>query len=300
MLTNKKALIVGIDSFTGQHLSSYLRKYGYSVYGTSMNLNHCTDSIYRCDITKKEQISKVIETVRPDYVIHLAGISFVEHSKALDFYRVNSIGAMNLLDSCLDVGHQPDKIIITSSAAVYGNQEVESLNESLCCHPVGHYGASKYTMECLATEYFSKLNILIARPFNYTGIGQSIDFLIPKIVQHYKNGADVIELGNIDVVREFNDVSFACEAYIGLAKCSAISEIVNIASGRGISIKDIVQDMQQIAQQDIRISINQSLVRKNEIRILVGSPEKLFSLTGKIHQKPLKKTLEDMYKDIQI
>jgi len=288
-----KILITGIDSFTGQHLSIFFENHGYDVYGTSLSSK--SEKIFQCDITVKEQVSRIIKVIQPDYLIHLAGISFVAHNNNNQYYEVNTIGSINILDAMIEQNHYPKKIIMVSSANVYGNQKLEVLDESLYCSPVNHYGASKYAMECLCNEYFQNLNILVVRPFNYTGIGQSNDFLIPKIVSHFKKNAKTIQLGNVEVSREFNDIGFVCEVYKRLIESEVKSKILNIASGRGVQLLSIIEHMNQIANYEIQISINKRFVRSNEIHNLVGSCDLLFKLIGQIEQKDIGLTLRDMY-----
>ncbi len=288
----RKVLITGIDSFSGTHLSSYLVNAGYDVYGTS--LFECGDKKYRCDITKKEDIIAVLKSAKPDYLIHLSGISFTAHGESEDFYKVNTIGTTNILESFIELKMNPKKIILASSATVYGNQGLEVLDESLCAKPTNHYGASKYAMECLSSEYFEKLNIIITRPFNYTGINQQEHFLIPKIVKHFKEKRQTIELGNIHVSREFNDVSYVCSVYKKLLESSVASEVVNIASERGIKLLDVIEMMQEIAGYEIEVKVNPAFVREGEIKTLTGSCKKLFGLIGKVEQKEFKETLRDM------
>lgn len=194
----KKVLITGIDSFTGKHLSSHLQKAGYDVYGTSFF--KADEKKYQCDITKKDEVQNVLKVVQPEYFIHLSGISFAAHSNNEEFYRVNTIGTLNILESFQELNLHPKKIILASSATVYGNQSVELLDESLCPKPTNHYGASKLAMESLAANYFSKLNIIITRPFNYTGVGQQEQFLIPKIVKHFKEKKNSSSLGTLMLV----------------------------------------------------------------------------------------------------
>ena len=289
----KKVLITGIDSFTGAHLSSYLQKNGYDVHGTSLFESGAKK--YKCDITCKEQVIEILQKVEPDFFIHLSGISFAAHGNSEDFYRVNTIGTTNILDAFVELEQNPKKIILASSATVYGNQGLEVLDESLCPLPSNHYGASKYAMECLARGYFDKLPIIITRPFNYTGVGQAEHFLIPKIVKHFKEKQDFIELGNLHVEREFNDVSFTCEVYKKLLECEAKGEVVNIATNRGIKLLDVIIMMSEIAGYKIEVKVNPAFVRKDEIKSLSGSSEKLFSLIGKIEPQEFKETLREMF-----
>jgi nucleoside-diphosphate-sugar epimerase len=290
---SKRVLITGIDSFTGKHLSTYLKNLGYDIYGTSY-LTEKKD-IYRCDIRKKEEILSVLNGVEPNFIIHMAGISFPAYGNNTDFYEINTIGTINLLDAIIASKQHPQKIILVSSATVYGNQGLEVLDESLCPTLANHYGASKYTMESLAQNYFSKLNLIITRPFNYTGHGQADHFLIPKIVKHFKEKRKSIELGNIDVSREFNGILYVCEVYAKLLKSHHISKVVNLASNRGIKLLEVIEMMQEIAGYTIEVKINPKFVRKDEIKTLTGSNKKLFELIGKVEQRDFELTLKDMF-----
>lgn len=296
-LASKKVLIIGIDSFTGKHLESYLKNSDFVVYGTSIAAS-CADYIFQCDITNKENIKEVIENLRPDYVVNLAAISFVGSENKELFYKVNVIAVENILEAIMEAkDYTPKKIILVSSATVYGNQESDLLDENMNPNPVNHYGISKLAMEQIVKTFFDKLNIVIARPFNYTGSGQTAQFLIPKIVSHFKEKKEVIELGNIDVFREFNDIDYVCEVYKRLLECDVKSDIVNIASNRTIALKDVIEDMNQIAGYEIKVKVNPAFVRENEIIRLSGSSEKLFGLIGIVGQKEFTKTLKDMYND---
>ena len=210
---------------------------------------------------------------------------------------MNTIGTINILDAFIESNLKPQKIIIASSATVYGNQGVEILDESMCPKPANHYGASKYAMECMSKNYFDRLNIIITRPFNYTGIGQAEHFLIPKIVKHFREKKEVIELGNLNVSREFNDVNYVCEIYKELLECHAKSEIVNICSNIGIKLLDVIEMMNKLADYEISVKVNPKFVRKDEIKILTGSTTKLFSIINEINQKKINSLLKEMYDD---
>lgn len=283
---SKNVFITGLDSFTGQYLKSYLEKLDYKVYGTTYKT---------CDISKKDNIKKALENKRIDYFINLAAISFSAHEREEDFYKVNTIGTINLLETILELELKPNKILLVSSATVYGNQNLELLDETLTPMPTNHYGASKYIMETLAKNYFKKLPIIITRPFNYTGVGQGENFLIPKIIKHYKQKKKTIELGNLDISREFNDVSYVCEIYTKLLEIKEHSKIVNICSNKPISLLEVINIMNKIAGYKIKIEVNQNYVRKNEIKTLAGSTKKLFSLIPKVEKTNLESLLKNMY-----
>jgi len=294
---NKKVLIIGIESFTGVHLHSYLKQYGYDVYGTMLNQTN-EKNIFHCDITSKLMMKNIITKIMPAYIVNLAGISFVDTKNKELFYKINVIAAENILESILEVdNYTPFKTILVSSATVYGNQAENILDEGMIPNPVNHYGISKLAMEQIAKTYFNKIDIVIARPFNYTGSGQNDNFLIPKIVSHYKEKKDVIDLGNINVFREFNDVKYVCEVYRSLLESDIKSDIVNISSNRVISLEDVIKYMDNIAGYNLKVRVNPKFVRINEITSLSGATDKLFKLLGVIEQRDFIETLKDMYND---
>ena len=283
-----RVLITGIDGFTGIHLSRYLKS-EYEVFGTSLKKEE--KNIFKCDITNKEEIKKVLDKVKPDYVIHLAGISFVGHSNYEDFYKVNVIGTQNLLESIKDV----KKVIIASSATVYGKQNREILSEDLSPNPLNHYAISKFGVEQISRTFFDKFDIIITRPFNYTGLYQSTSFLVPKIVSHFKDKKSVIKLGNLDVIREINSIDFVCKVYKRLLESDAKNIVVNIASKREVYLKDIIKIMNEIAGYEIKVIQDKNLIRRDEPKKLIGDNNLLFSLIGEVENKPLREILEEMY-----
>ncbi|HQT03978.1 MAG TPA: GDP-mannose 4,6-dehydratase [Thiotrichales bacterium] len=283
---SNRVLITGIDSFTGKYLQQYLERSGYVVFGTSRS---------NLDITDAAQVAACVEQIQPDYVIHLAGISFVGHPVVEDFYRVNVIGTENLLKALSQYAHNVSKVILASSATVYGNQGLDVLDETLCPQAVNHYGVSKLAMELMARTYFDKLPIVLVRPFNYVGLGQPEQFVIPKIVKHFREQAASIELGNIQVEREFNSVYFAAQVYQRLLVSSVSGEVVNLCSGQGIALMSVIEQMQQIAGYNIDVRINPAFVRANELPRLVGSPQKLISIIGSLPENDLSYVLKEMY-----
>ena len=286
-----RVFITGIEGFTGRALREYLSNRGYTISGSSID---DIDGAYRVDITDIDSIREALNEFKPDIIIHLAAISFVAHSNNEDFYRVNCIGSENILKASSDID-SIKRVILASSASVYGRREEPILDETLCPRASNHYGASKYSAERIASNYLDRLSIIVTRPFNYTGVGQSENFLIPKIVKHYAKGKKSIELGNIDVIREFNDIDFVSEAYARLIEIDDNSLTVNICSGRGIALIDIIKIMNKIAGYEIEIKVNPKFVRKDDIKKVVGSPDRLYSKIGKITPKPLEEMLQELY-----
>ena len=125
-----------------------------------------------------------------------------------------------------------------------------------------------------------RLPIVITRPFNYTGVGQAPQFLLPKIVGHFRRGEKVIELGNIDVERDFSDVRFLTQAYCRLLENAPAGEVFNVCSGAVFSLKEVLAMIAEIAGYEIEVRVNPAFVRNNEVKRLEGSNRKLLAAVG--------------------
>lgn len=271
---SRQVLLTGANGFTGRYLVPALRDAGWDVYGLSQKAA-TSDREIVADLLDADSLARAVNQLRPDAVVHLAAISFVGHSDPLDFYRVNMFGTMNLLAAIQDAGLSPQKIIIASSANIYGNPRCECIDESVCPAPVNHYAMSKLAMEHMVRSHFERLNVLVTRPFNYTGVGQDKNFLVPKIVDHFRRGASHIELGNLDVARDFLDVRDVAAAYVRLLDSKLNSGVVNICSGDVVSLKEILIMSEKIAGRSIEVRINPTFIRENEIKRLAGDNTRL-------------------------
>lgn len=281
-IPSKKILITGSTGFTGAHLKQYLRNKGMELFELNSNL------------LDMESLERELKMISPDVVYHLAAISFVEHKSVADIYNVNVIGTLNLLSSIRNSGLAP-KVILASSATVYGNQNSSMLAESMTPQPVNHYGCSKLSMELMSRSYQEFFQVIITRPFNYTGVGQYSHFLVPKIVNAFKSGQKVLELGNLDVCREFNDIRDICRVYYELLQIEEPFETINLCSGVGVSLIEIIEIMEKLSCRSIEVSVNANFVRKNEIRVLVGDASKLKSIGINPKEFLISDTLESMY-----
>jgi GDP-6-deoxy-D-talose 4-dehydrogenase len=290
-----RTLVTGASGFTGSWLIGNLLASGHAVTETVGGQSATeTPSRRRLDITSLEQCRKVIDEVRPDYIVHLAAISFVGHDDALDFYRVNVLGTLNLLQACADIGHTPRKVLIASSANVYGNVTSDAIDESFPVAPVNHYAASKAAMESMVRTWFDRLPVLIVRPFNYTGRGQTSNFLVPKIVEHFARRAPEISLGNIDVARDFSDVRYVVRAYEALLDSDAVGETVNVCTGQPYTLREILAMASALTGHELDIRINPAFVRQTDVKVLAGSPAKLRRLVPEVGAIDFRETLQWM------
>ena len=286
----KKVLVTGVDGFTGRYLDNALKLSGFIVIGLS-DQSTDADDVFTCDLLDKENLQQVVAKIQPNYVVHLAAISFVGHGNADDFYRVNVVGTENLFEALLKLENKPKKVLVASSANIYGDCDKSPILETQQPLPVNHYAMSKLSMEFMARTYLERLPLFFTRPFNYIGQGQAESFVIPKLISHFIKKAEVIELGNLNVEREFNDVRFVCEAYLRLLDVAKPGEVYNICSGKPVTMSMVIELLTKITGHNINVKVNPIFVRKNEVHQLFGNPEKLLNTIGAIKQPILKETL---------
>ena len=271
---SNKVLIFGIDSFTGFYLKQKLISEKFDVIGTSLS----KESEYFCDITSKRNCINIIKKVQPNYLINLAGVSFVPNSDLEKIYKVNLLGPLNIMESLVQTNVHPLNILFASSAQLYSYSDGEMTNENSDTCSVNHYSNSKVAMENILDFYKKDFNVNILRPFNYTGLGQKENFIVPKIVSHFKNKKEKIYLGDIDVSRDFSDVRDVVDAYFRVMKYSSSSESFNICSGKSIYINDLLEMVANITNHSLEIIQDESFKRKNLIKHLLGDNSKLKSI----------------------
>ena len=287
----KRVLITGSEGFTGRYVCQEFESAGWEVWGAGVTSIPDRDHYLTIDLLKPETLKPIAEFVKPDVVVHLAASAFVAEHDATIFYHTNLLGTRNLLEALCQSLSPPDCTILASSANVYGNSDLEVLSEESPTHPANDYAVSKLAMEYLAKTYFDRLPIIITRPFNYTGVGQNGRFLIPKIVDHFKRRADIIELGNLDVAREFSDVRDIATIYRLLAQNQPTGETINLCSGAPIALRDCLNMAMQISGHHIEVKVNPAFVRENEIKRLSGDRTKLDSVIPAPKSRAFEETL---------
>jgi GDP-6-deoxy-D-talose 4-dehydrogenase len=277
-----RILLTGAEGFTGRHFKHISHSLGHEVIALKANL------------TDAAGVFAEVQAALPSHVLHLAAVSAVTHADEAAFYHVNLFGTQNLLKALCSLPVAPSKVLLASSANVYGNALVSPISEDYCPKPVNHYAISKLAMELMSISFSQQLPIVIGRPFNYTGVWHDNRFVVPKIVEHFQKRASLIELGNLDVLREYNDVRMVCKAYLGLLLLGQPGETYNIASGRAASLRTIISALEGITKHAINVEVNPAFVRANDLAILSGSPAKIEALLGPLNHPSLEDTLSWM------
>lgn len=292
-----RVLITGVDGFTGCYVAEAFKQHGALVCGLTHGARDvaAVDAVFQGNLHDRARLAEVLAEVQPDVVVHLAAISFVAHGDVDDIYRTNVVGTRNLLQAIIDAGVSPKGILLASSANIYGNAAVEVIDESVAAAPANDYAVSKLAMEYMARLFSDRLPIIVVRPFNYTGVGQSGNFLLPKIVDHFRRRAPFIELGNLEVARDFSDVRMVADCYRRLFGVpSAIGKTFNVCSGRAYSLMDVLHIVESITGHSMEVRVNPAFVRANEVKVLKGDREKLASTIGHVTDYSLENTLRWM------
>lgn len=274
-----RLLLTGAEGFTGRHLTNAALTAGYEVFPL------------KADLTDAAAVAAEVSAIAPTHVVHLAAISAVTHADENAFYQVNLFGTLNLLKALVALPVAPAKVLLASSANVYGNQGGAAIAETVCPKPVNHYAMSKLAMEHMSANFFDRLPIVITRPFNYTGVGHDQRFVIPKIVDHFARKAKIIELGSLDVYREYNDVRQICEIYFKLLDQGVSGEVYNVCSGRAVSLREVLAMMTEVTGWHPEVRVNPEFVRANEIIKLAGDLTKISGVIGNVNGYSLRQTL---------
>jgi nucleoside-diphosphate-sugar epimerase len=289
----RKVLLTGHQGFTGRYVAEALQARGHEVL--CLGADPADLASPSVDLRDPAAVTDTVARAAPDAVIHLGAITFVAHGDADDMYRTNVVGTRHLLQALAALGRTPSAVLLASSANVYGNSDHIRLDESVPPRPANDYAVSKLAMEYMARLWMDRLPITLLRPFNYTGVGQGRQFLLPKIVDHFRRGERRIELGNIEVARDFQDVRFVADVYARLLNVAPAGDVLNVCSGTAMTLTEVIHLMEHIAGHAIEVRVNPAFVRPNEVSRLEGDNSRLAAIVGPLAPIPLEDTLRWMY-----
>ena len=288
-----RVLVTGSKGFVGQWLLSHLEDEGDEVIGLDAEV----------DVTEPEELKDVVVTAGPDAVCHLAALASVGASfgASAATYRVNTLGTANIIDAALGCRRRP-RVLLISSSEVYGRVGPEDLpvSEDRPFAPVSPYAASKAAAELVGVQagLGAGLEVVRARPFNHTGPGQRLDFVVPalaeQIVRAAETGADRLSTGNLQARRDITDVRDVVRAYRLLLTGGEPGAVYNVCRGEAVSVRYIAERLLALAGVDLPIVVDPERVRPVEIPELRGDPRRLRAAVGWQPQYDLDGTLADV------
>lgn len=297
-LPMSRLLITGLTGFVGETLCRYLPQ---SSYAGTYELCAPPPGF---DITLPESVESFVTKANPDCVIHLAARSHVptSFSDPAGTLAVNVIGTANLLQALVKTGFR-GRMLYVGSADVYGLAEVSDLPvaETRTPMPRNPYAVSKAAAEMLCRQWHIThgLDVIIARPFNHTGPGQRPEYVLSgfahdiSAIAHGLRPAR-IEVGNIEVTRDFSDVRDVIDAYLTLLERGVPGEAYNVCSGREYLVADLLRQMLQQSGVEAEIVVDPQRLRPAEQRRMRGDHSKITAHAGWQPTRLIDDTLQDL------
>ncbi|MGO9195720.1 MAG: GDP-mannose 4,6-dehydratase [Acidimicrobiales bacterium] len=285
------AYVTGGAGFVGKWLTEHLSASGDSVVAVDAEV----------DVTSPTATRDSLRSVQPEVVYHLAGLAHVGRSweDPGPTFTVNALGTLNVLEGAAACD-SPPRVIVVSSAEVYGAAGSAPVGEETPLRPVSPYAASKVAAEFLALQAFlgRGLPAIRVRPFNHVGPGQAPDFVVSalarRIVEAERAGGGRVAVGNLEAERDFTDVRDVVRSYRLLAERGVPGEVYNVASGRSVRVKEVADRLVALAECPIRLETDPDLVRPIDVPVFLGDARKLAGATGWSPAIPLDETLADV------
>lgn len=308
-----RVLITGITGFAGSHLAEFLLKRdGVEVHGIERwrsktdNIEHLKGRVamHECDLRDGSSIRKVLETVRPDQIYHLAAQSFVPTSwKApAETLMTNILGQLHIFEAVRQIGINP-RIQIAGSSEEYGlvNADELPIKESNPLRPLSPYGVSKVGQDLLAYQYHQsyKLHVVRTRGFNHTGPRRGDVFVESNFAQQIakiERGLQepVVKVGNLQAKRDYTDVRDMVRAYWLALEKGLPGDVYNICSGETHSIESVLQSLLAMSSAKVRVEPDPARMRPSDVLLLHGDSSKFQKQTGWRPEIPLETTLRDL------
>jgi GDP-4-dehydro-6-deoxy-D-mannose reductase len=308
-----KLLVTGVAGFVGGHLVAHVRRerpeaeiWGVTRPGNSRPAD-ARVRVVDADLTEAEATEAVFDAVQPDAIVHLAGQASVHRSweDPLGTYRANVLGLLNVLEALRRRDLRP-RLLVVGSAEEYGLADAGAgaLHEDLPLRPVSPYASSKAAQGCLALQYALShgFPIVRTRTFQATGPGRADMFAESSFARQIADieagrQEPVLQVGNLEAVRDYLDVRDVVRAYWLLLEKGAPGEVYNVCSGRGVSIREVLSRLVAQARERVEVRVDPARLRPSDAARIVGDPRRLRGATGWTAAIPLETSLKDLLDD---
>lgn len=288
----RKALITGSEGFVGGYLKKELSDNGYDVYGADVVVSEEAEKsgkVFKIDMLDYESTFSIIDKIKPDIIIHLAGQANVAASWKIPqkTMQINVIAAINLMEAVRNV-NSDIRIVLVGSSDQYGKllEKGVDVKESMETHPETPYAVSKKAQEEMAGIYVRayKMNVCMTRSFNHGGAGQKKGFMIPDfasgIVDVERGNQDVVRVGNLESKRDFTHVKDVVRAYRLIAEKGKTGTVYNVGSGTAVSAASILDKLVSMADCEIKVVQDPSRLRPSDTPVICCNHDLLTEDTG--------------------
>lgn len=312
-----RSLITGVGGFVGQHLvAGLLAESSGEVFGIARGPvkwhgpDYCEAPAFHllmADLARPAEVRRAVETARPDHIYLLAAMASpaASFSDPLGTINNNAACVVNPLEAVREVVPHA-RVVLVSSAEVYGSSPAGGavVNEDVAFAPENPYALSKATQDLLGRQYYVayQLDIVRMRPFNHTGPGQSDRFVTSSLARQIAEveagfREPVIEVGNMNTIRDFTDVRDVVRAYQLAAALGVGGEAYNLATGRGTSIQNLLDGLASLSRIPVSVHHDPTRERPADASALVGDASRFCRQTGWQPVIPLAQTLSDILDD---
>jgi GDP-4-dehydro-6-deoxy-D-mannose reductase len=310
----EKYLITGFSGFVAKHFLDFLDMQATPAYVLGVDIHKPEFNIYgfkhvhcsfeQTDLLNKDQVDNIIYQFQPAYILHLASFSSVAFSwkNPIASFANNTNIFLNLLEKVRGM-NLDCRILSIGSSEEYGNVKEAGmpLYESHTLNPVSPYAVARVSQEMLSKIYVDGygMDIVMTRSFNHIGPGQKDLFVISSFAKQLvaltkeDKGAELVT-GDISIIRDFVDVRDVVRAYYLLFKKGRKGEVYNICGGKGITLREVIDQMADILNLKVATRINEHFIRPNDNKIIIGSNEKIKTDTGWSQEISLEKSLQDI------
>lgn len=306
-------LITGVSGFAGTTLARQLLAAGHEVFGTTRCTAARTHTLLAPDhlrvatLDDAQRLADIVREIHPDGIFHLA--AFTSPSASFNdpdgAYRSNLHGSLSLFAAVRAAG-AACRVVWVGSCDAYGHVGPEGVpvTESNLFRPLSPYAVSKAAADLAAYQWSRAqgLDVMRMRPFNHTGPGQDPQFVCSDFarqliaIERGQQPAQV-EVGNLDVTRDFSDVRDVARAYTLAWKSGTAGEAYNVCSGVPRTAREILETLIRLSGIDAGVVVRPERQRRVDVPFLVGSAAKLQATTGWTPMIAWEQTLRDLLDD---
>jgi GDP-4-dehydro-6-deoxy-D-mannose reductase len=269
-----RAFVTGADGFLGHRIVAQLMSEGWMVVRAVRVVRGPSPSgtlVLGTKTWTDATLADALDTAAPDVVFHLAGSAWLEPITAL--YETNLMLAARLLDAAAARARRP-AVVLVGSAAEYGfvPEDRQPVTEDTPCAPLTHHGIAKYAQTQLGLAWArAGLPVMVARLFNSVGAGMPAWLALGSFAARLRSGEDVLEVGDLDVARDFIDVDEAARLIIALvAGARNFGQVVNICSGTAFQLRPLVEELVRLTDREVSIVVDPARLRRGEMKTLRG------------------------------
>lgn len=302
-VTAGPTLVTGAAGFAGRHLVARLAGKG-PLIGWHRPGRDAPDipgvTWHAIDLVDREAVVRAISRDKPTRIYHLAGSPHVGSSwqTVVPQLRTNVLGTHHLLDA-VRLAKTPCRVLVVSSAQIYRPGD-EPIDESAQLGPATPYGMSKLACEELARQSAIEdgLDIVIARPFNHAGPGQSDDFVVSSFarqIARIEAGelATELSVGNLETRRDLTDVRDVAHAYESLMTGAAKARPYNVCSGRAWRIGDLLDELIHASHAKVTVRVDESRFRPHDATVIQGDASRIRAELGWMPEIRIEQMLRD-------